>query len=289
MTNCDLASGGSCNRRQDYEQQPLPNSTPGKIDPVFPFPLLNLCGGSSRGGLRTKQRTCLYNDAVWSLNWLSGTAAWGLSPSRPAEQNEQDVAARLRRLVVTAPTSVGASAPGVDLAPYSSNLVSLPANLKGFCNLADLLPLDVRIFLNGEHKLMRRRKEETRSLVEDGGVARPCMDSALRHNKKRYLTFLRQLRSRSMLDFVERAKAWAGVFFVWKSSETTLRFIIHARSGNMFFKVPPAVGLCSSETFSRIEVERDDFWPFDEKPIPPGLSQVRMASVWQMCRIASTA
>ena len=31
--------------------------------------------------------------------------------------------------------------------------------------------------------------EETDALVEDGGAVRPYMDSALRHNKKRYLTF----------------------------------------------------------------------------------------------------
>ena len=38
------------------------------------------------------------------------------------------------------------------------------------------------------------------------------MDSALRHHKERYLTFLRQLRSKGMLKFVEWAKAQAGVF-----------------------------------------------------------------------------
>ena len=85
------------------------------------------------------------------------------------------------------------------------------------------------------------------------------MDSALRHNKKRYLTFLRQLRSWVMLNFVERVKARVGMFFVWKSSKTKLRWIIDARPGNMFFKTPPLVALCSSETFSRMEIERDDF------------------------------
>ena len=66
-------------------------------------------------------------------------------------------------------------------------------------------------------------------------------------------------------------------FFVWKSSKTKLRCIFDAKPGNMFFKIPSSVGLCSSETFSRMEIERDDFWPFDERPIPLGLSQLRMA------------
>ena len=197
---------------------------------MFPLRSLEFSDGRGRGGLRSKQRTCLYNDAVWSLNWLSGTAAWGLPPSRHAERKGQAVAARFR-LVVTAPTSVGAPAlevalkellrgrgvyevgpAGVDLAPYRSNLVSLPPNLEGSPNLAGLLPPEVPIFLEGEHELMRRTREETRALVEDGGTIKPYMDSALRHNKKRYLTFLRHLRSRGMLKFVERAKARAGFF-----------------------------------------------------------------------------
>ena len=73
------------------------------------------------------------------------------------------MASRLRRLVMTAPMSVGALAlevalkellrerevyevgpAAVDLAPYRCNLVSLPANLEGSPNLADLLPPDGR-------------------------------------------------------------------------------------------------------------------------------------------------
>ena len=83
--------------------------------------------------------------------------------------------------------------------------------------------------------------EVTKALVGDGGVVRSYMDSALKYNKKRYLTFLRQLLSRGMLNFVERAKARAGVFFVWMSSKTKLRWTFDARPGNMFFKAPPSV------------------------------------------------
>ena len=57
-----------------------------------------------------------------------------------------------------------------------------------------------------------RGKRRTLSL-KTGGVVKPYMDSVLRHNKKRYLTFLRQLLSGGMLNFVEWAKTLAGVFF----------------------------------------------------------------------------
>ena len=61
-------------------------------------------------------------------------------------------------------------------------------------------------------------------------------------------------------------------------AKTKLSWIIDARPGNMFFKTPPSVALCSSDTFSRIEIERDDFWPpstsgrsasFDENSCSP--------------------
>ena len=75
----------------------------------------------------------------------------------------------------------------VVLAPYRSNLVSLPADLGGSPNVADLLPPEVRFFLDGEHELPRRTREETNALVEDG-VVKPYMDSTLGHNKKRYFS-----------------------------------------------------------------------------------------------------
>ena len=70
----------------------------------------------------------------------------------------------------------------VDLTPYRPNLVSLPANLDGSPELADLLPPEVRVFLDGERELMRRTMEEMNAIVEDCGGARPYVNSALRHN-----------------------------------------------------------------------------------------------------------
>ena len=63
------------------------------------------CDGSSRRALRSEQRTRMYNDAVWALNWLFGTAAWG------PDKKGNEVAARLRRLVFTVPTSAEAPVP----------------------------------------------------------------------------------------------------------------------------------------------------------------------------------
>ena len=70
--------------------------------------------------------------------------------------------------------------------------------------------------MDGAQGIVRRTMDEANALVEDSGVVRANMDSALMHNKKRHLTFLRQLRSRGMLKFGERGTARAGVFFVWR-------------------------------------------------------------------------
>ena len=50
---------------------------------------------------------------------------------------------------------------------------------------------------------------------------------------------------------------------MWKSSKTKVRCIIDAKPENMFFNIPPSVGMCSPKTSARIEIERDDFWPFE--------------------------
>ena len=84
MTRCDLASGSGCNRRQGDEQQPLQNSIFGKVDSVFLLRSLESSDGRGREGLRSKQRTCLYNDAVWCVRSRLSNFVHHL-PDRPPE------------------------------------------------------------------------------------------------------------------------------------------------------------------------------------------------------------
>ena len=141
-----------------------------------------------------------------------------------ADLNGHEVAARLRRSVVTAPASVGAPAPEValkefrrgrgvyevvDLAPYRSNLVSLAANLDGSPKLAHLLPPKFAFFLDGENELMRRTREETNAVVVDSGCVKPYAHA----QQETLLDFSATAAFQGMLNFVERAKARAGVFF----------------------------------------------------------------------------
>ena len=163
---------------------------------------------------------------------------------------------------------------GVDLAPYRSNLVSLPASLDGSPKLTDLLPPEVRDFLDGEHELTRRTREETNALVEDGGVLKLYMDSVLRHNKKRYLTFLRQLLSRGMLNFVERTEGLRWSLFCVEVVEDKATVYHGRETGKHVFHRCFRRWSCALQRLfpgSRLNVTISG--PFDEQPVRPGLSQ----------------
>ena len=73
-------------RRQDSEQQPARGSPLGRIDQLFPLPFLSFCDGSSRRALRSKQRTRMYNDVVWSLNCFLGLLRGDLYPAIPRDR-----------------------------------------------------------------------------------------------------------------------------------------------------------------------------------------------------------
>ena len=200
---------------------------------MFPLPFLNCFPGGNRRGLRSKQRTRVYNDAVWSLNWLSGTAPLGPPPGNPANQNGHEVAARSRRFFVTAPTSVGAPVPEVALKELlrgrgvyevAPRVWISRHTVRTWCHYQRVW-MDLRnsltccrqrfpFFWTAKMSLCEGRGKRRTLSLKTGGVVKPYMDSVLRHNKKRYLTFLRQLLSRGMLNFVEWAKTLAGVFFL---------------------------------------------------------------------------
>lgn len=98
---------------------------------------------------------------------------------------------------------------------------------------AALLPADARRCLEGQ---------------EDGDVAdvpRPYWDPVLDKNAKQYRAFIQRLN-------ILRIRL---VFSLSKSDRKKMRLIVDARSTNAMFKDPPGVDLCSSEGFSRIEVE----------------------------------
>ena len=134
-----------------------------------------------------------------SLELLRGA----FHPNRPAKPKGQEVAAHLRRLVVTAPTPAPGSSEDEGSTRWAPRVWISRHIVRTWWKVLviSLVCCRRRFAFSGMG-----------ALFEDGGVVKPYMDSALRHHKERYLSFLRQLRSKGMLKFVERAKAQAGVF-----------------------------------------------------------------------------
>ena len=103
-----------------------------------------------------------------------GSQGVGTSTQQPADQNGHEVAARLLRLVVTAPTSVGALALEVALkscseVEESTSARTLPASLDGSPKLAGLLPPEVRVIWMANISLCEGRgKRRTLSLKTVG-------------------------------------------------------------------------------------------------------------------------
>ena len=91
-----------------------------------------------------------------------------------------------------------------------------------------------------------------------------------------------------MLNFVERPKARAGVFFVWKSARMKLRWIVDVRPGNMIFKAHPSVALCSSVTAGEVGIVGMDLGigPYDT--VFPCPSTLPMGFSWSvyLCQCA---
>lgn len=135
----------------------------------------------------------------------------------------------------------------VALAPYNLEHVSLPESLHGLPDAQSLLPPDIRQYLQGCELMLKDGPPEA--------VAPPYWDPVLANNEKHYRQFIQKLNSIGFLKYTRTPKNQVGVFFVHKSDKKKIRLIVDARSTNALFKEPPGVELCSSEGFSRIEVQ----------------------------------
>ena len=72
-------------------------------------------------------------------------------------------------------------------------------------------------------------------------------------SRKRYTSFINQMRSRGLVDFRADIKQQVGVFCVSKKSGK-LRLIIDARLANLHFSDPASLGLCTGAGLSSIEL-----------------------------------
>ena len=212
------------------------------------------------------------NEAIFALNWLADTCSPGSVDGGPSPMQGQ-VMQRVDGLIECQKPSgcierpeealktllkggspYDMSTTSDSLASYQSELVSLPADIRGCPDLESVLPHSHRQFLEEKAELMIKPPEE----IEKGGLVQPYWDPRLRFNKKAYNSLVKRLHSIGYFNYTTKPMCRVGVFFVWKSSRTKLRMITDARRSNACFRDPPGVSLMTGEGLGKIEVVFED-------------------------------
>ena len=212
------------------------------------------------------------NEAIFALNWLADTCFPGSVDGGPSPMQGQ-VMQRVDGLIECQKPSgcierpeealktllkggspYDMSTTSDSLASYQSELVSLPADIRGCPDLESVLPHSDRQFLEEKAELMIKPPEE----IEKGGLVQPYWDPRLRFNKKAYNSLVKRLHSIGYFNYTTKPMCRVGVFFVWKSSRTKLRMITDARRSNACFRDPPGVSLMTGEGLGKIEVVFED-------------------------------
>ena len=267
---------------------------------IFPLPYY-ACPPRKRGVCRAvKKRRCKIrcliqncNEAVQSMNWLAGfrdevsntcspMQEWVLTrmeglildqePNGVIDSQEEALRSLLHGV---APYEGGGAK--LSLAPYRSELVSIPESVKECPFLCDILGESDRQFLEEESELMKRTEDELEGIEP---TARPYWDPVLRYNRKEYNKLVQRLTDIHFFNFTTQPKCQISVFFVWKSNKTKLRMITDARCANRLFKDAPPVSLMTSEGLGRVELEMgvaalEDTSLFDHLVVHLGLSDVK--------------
>ena len=184
----------------------------------------------------------LADDAMRSLNWLSGHTLEGVSG--PASGMHDDIRARADGLARRALTARATLEPAeynpqqsfrellggrgvyqdscgpVHLAPYKLDLLSMPASAKGAPELSTLLDEVDGHFLVRDNIQRYLRPTEERARLGMEKPIQPYIDPVLKRHNKSYALFIRSLHARSCINFSVSCECEAGVFFVWKKAES---------------------------------------------------------------------
>ena len=282
MPGDQLPLGSSAELREEgvgMEQPGLPAGYSLRERKLFPLPFF-ACPSRKSGCSRVVQqrrnriRRAVENknEAIYAMNWLADACGPGNSEVRPSPMQGQ-VMQRVDGLIESQKPSGCIERPeealrallkggspydmattSDSLASYQSELVSLPADIRGCPDLGDVLPHSDRQFLEEKAELMIKPPEE----IDEGALVQPYWDPRLRFNKKAYHSLVRRLDSIGYFNYTTKPRCKVGVFFVWKSSRTKLRMITDARRSNACFRDPPGVSLMTGEGLGKIEVVFED-------------------------------
>ncbi len=136
--------------------------------------------------------------------------------------------------------------------PYAKERVSWPQVDSQPVGLLDCLPAADSEWLQAwqEHMLIQSPLDSP-----SDEVVHPYIDPVLKHNRREYTGFLKELANRNMIKFkqVDSYGSQLGIFFVKKKSGQ-LRLIFDTRKLNQQFVQPPHTDLPTADAFSRITI-----------------------------------
>ncbi|CAK0814691.1 unnamed protein product, partial [Prorocentrum cordatum] len=220
---------------------------------------------------RQKAITRRANDAISTLNWLSGcggAAPEGICSPAQAEavQHIKGVMERSQAVDAVprpheAARALLRSRAGYDsdehiVSDYQEELLSVPASCKDCPYAVDVVPAEAASMLVDFEERMVRPDIEFWELEDNSEPVTPYMDRNLSGDRQAYIKFVRRLESIGVLRWCAAVKERATVFCVKKKSGMQ-RLVVDARRSNRRFRDPPGVELATAESLGLIEVDDD--------------------------------
>eukprot|EP00959_Pyramimonas_sp_CCMP1952_P099196 2073874-Pyramimonas_sp.AAC.1 len=90
---------------------------------------------------------------------------------------------------------------------------------------------------------MIRADAETQLDRETNGEIEIFTDPLLANSRRRYSTFVKDLRRKGLAGFTREPTEFVGVFFVWGKERASMGMAIDCRRSNQRFVTPPGVDL----------------------------------------------
>ena len=249
-------------------------------DHVFPLPRSSTtsCGAKVSRGTRQRinaeaavQRRV--DEVTRGLNWMSGRhgtpkqSGWSSAQLEVKELVETRVRRRggpgtaepgeaVLRAMTKGRSDYGGANLGAAVARYRLSEVSLPDDVRDAPFLRQLCTDKARDFLDTYRDSMLRPQAEYDAL-DSSVFVEPYMDPILRGSRRKYKELLSDLDRRGLIYWSATCRERCAIFFV-KKKTGKLRLIIDARRGNLRFRDPPGVDLCSAECLGRLEIDITD-------------------------------
>ncbi|CAK0791762.1 unnamed protein product, partial [Prorocentrum cordatum] len=143
------------------------------------------------------------------------------------------------------------------LAPYQRGAVSLPCDVSTAPAVGTLVTgRALEYLVEAEEQMIRADAEVQLDRVTNGEI-KIYTDPLLANSRRRYSTFVKDLKRKGLVGVTRDPKEFVGVFFVWKKERASMRMVLDGRRSNQRFVTPPGVELLSTEGLGRIECDTE--------------------------------